>query len=49
MIVEFVWIDETARRNLRKHGIDFADAVTALCDELALQRLVSGASTKVEP
>ena len=34
--VEFVWDDEKARGNLRKHGVDFAEAVTALCDELAL-------------
>jgi hypothetical protein len=34
--VEFVWDDGKARRNLRKHGVDFADAVTALCDELGL-------------
>jgi uncharacterized DUF497 family protein len=34
--VEYVWDEEKARGNVRKHGVDLADAVTALCDELAL-------------
>lgn len=34
--MEFVWDDEKARRNLGKHGVDCADAVTALCDDLGL-------------
>jgi uncharacterized DUF497 family protein len=35
MDVEFEW-DETKRRgNLRKHGIDFADAVEVFYDDLA--------------
>jgi len=33
--VEFVWDSGKARRNLGKHGVDFADAVTVLCDELS--------------
>lgn len=32
----FVWDPAKARSNLRKHGIDFADAVAALEDERAL-------------
>jgi hypothetical protein len=31
-----VWDPEKAAANLRKHGVDFADAVTALFDERAL-------------
>jgi uncharacterized protein len=34
--VRFEWDATKAARNLLKHGIDFADAVTALHDELAL-------------
>ena len=30
------WDPEKAAANLRKHGVDFADAVTALSDETAL-------------
>jgi hypothetical protein len=30
------WDFEKAAANLRKHGVDFADAATALTDELAL-------------
>jgi hypothetical protein len=30
------WDPEKAAENLRKHGIDFADAVTVLDDEMAL-------------
>ena len=32
----YEWDPAKARRNLRKHGIDFADAATALEDEAAL-------------
>jgi uncharacterized protein len=32
----YEWDVAKARANVRKHGIDFADAVTALEDELAL-------------
>jgi uncharacterized DUF497 family protein len=32
----YEWDDRKARANLRKHGVDFADAVVALEDELAL-------------
>lgn len=32
----FEWDREKAASNLEKHGIDFADAVTVLSDELAL-------------
>jgi uncharacterized DUF497 family protein len=34
--VSFEWDPAKARTNLRKHGIDFADAVSALEDESAL-------------
>ena len=30
------WDSDKAAENLRKHGIDFADAVTVLSDELGL-------------
>lgn len=33
--VELEWDRRKAEMNLRKHGIDFADAATALHDELA--------------
>jgi uncharacterized DUF497 family protein len=32
----FEWDDAKARDNLRKHGVDFADAATVFEDELAL-------------
>ena len=34
--VEYEWDPRKASSNLRKHGIDFSDAVTALEDDLAL-------------
>ena len=34
--VSFEWNAAKAKANLRKHGIDFADAATALEDECAL-------------
>jgi uncharacterized DUF497 family protein len=34
--VDCEWDPAKARANLKKHGIDFADAVSALEDELAL-------------
>lgn len=34
--VEFEWEEEKAAANLRKHGVDIADAVLALEDDLAL-------------
>lgn len=34
--VRFEWDEAKRRRNLAKHGIDFADAVAALLDEAAL-------------
>ena len=34
--MDYEWDAEKARANRRKHGIDFADAVTALSDPLAL-------------
>jgi uncharacterized DUF497 family protein len=34
--VEYEWDARKARSNLQKHGIDFADAVSVLEDELAL-------------
>ena len=30
------WDDEKAKENLRKHGVDFADAVTVLSDVMAI-------------
>ena len=33
------WDSEKAAANLRKHGVDFADAVAVLSDELALTRI----------
>jgi uncharacterized DUF497 family protein len=35
-MVEFEWDARKATSNLRKHGIDFADAATVLYDELAV-------------
>ena len=34
--VDYEWDPEKARRNLKKHGVRFSDAVTALEDERAL-------------
>jgi uncharacterized DUF497 family protein len=34
--VSYEWDPKKAANNLRKHGVDFADAVTALEDEQAL-------------
>jgi len=34
--VAYEWDAAKARQNLRKHGVDFADAVTVLEDEAAL-------------
>jgi len=34
--VHYEWDAEKARRNLKKHGVRFSDAVTALEDERAL-------------
>jgi uncharacterized DUF497 family protein len=34
--VDLEWDPKKAAANLRKHGIDFADAATALHDELAI-------------
>lgn len=34
--VRYEWDDRKARSNLEKHGVDFADAVSVLEDELAL-------------
>jgi uncharacterized protein len=38
LLVEYEWDETKAAANLRKHGVDFADAVLALEDELALTR-----------
>ena len=35
-MVEFEWDARKAASNLRRHGIDFADAATVLYDELAV-------------
>lgn len=32
------WDDDKAAENLRKHGVDFADAATVLEDEMGLTR-----------
>lgn len=34
--MDYHWDDDKAQSNIEKHGIDFADAVTALEDENAL-------------
>jgi len=34
--VNVIWDQNKARTNLRKHGVDFADAAVALEDENAL-------------
>ena len=34
--MELEWDTAKARLNLRKHGIDFADATIALCDDHAI-------------
>jgi uncharacterized DUF497 family protein len=34
--VEFEWDERKAAENLRKHGVDFADAALVLEDDLAL-------------
>ena len=34
--MEFEWDRKKAISNLRKHGVDFADAVTAFYDEFAI-------------
>lgn len=36
LLVEFEWDEEKAAANLRKHGVDFADAVLVFEDDLAL-------------
>lgn len=36
LAVEFEWDEEKAAANLRKHGVDFADAVLVFEDDLAL-------------
>ncbi len=35
-MVDFEWDEEKAKENLEKHGVDFADAVTAFEDMMAL-------------
>ena len=34
--MKYEWYERKARANLKKHGVDFADAVIVLSDELAL-------------
>ena len=34
--MDFEWDEEKAKENLEKHGVDFADAVTAFEDMMAL-------------
>lgn len=36
--MRYEWDPEKAQQNLRKHGVDFADSVAALEDELALSQ-----------
>lgn len=38
MSVDYEWDEDKALTNIQKHGIDFADAVSALEDEEALTR-----------
>jgi len=38
------WDDDKAAANVEKHGVDFADAVSVLSDELALTADDSGAT-----
>ena len=38
MAVSYVWDPDKAANNLKKHGVEFADAVGVLEDELALVR-----------
>ncbi|HVY94621.1 MAG TPA: BrnT family toxin [Bryobacteraceae bacterium] len=35
MLIGFEWDEEKARRNLRKHGVAFDEAVTVFDDEMA--------------
>jgi uncharacterized protein len=35
-VAEFEWDEEKAGANIRKHGVDFADAATVLTDENAI-------------
>ncbi|MGH9890871.1 MAG: BrnT family toxin [bacterium] len=35
-LVDFEWDEEKAEENKRKHGVDFADAVPVLSDEMAV-------------
>jgi uncharacterized DUF497 family protein len=37
-VVRFEWDPSKAKTNLRKHGVSFAEAVSALEDDLALTR-----------
>jgi len=34
--VSFEWDNQKAAANLRKHGVDFADAATVFADDLAI-------------
>ncbi|MGH7898037.1 MAG: BrnT family toxin [Candidatus Binatia bacterium] len=34
--MDYEWDEEKAKENLRKHGVDFADAVTVFEDDLAV-------------
>lgn len=36
IFVSFEWDEVKRRQNLRKHGVEFADAVSSLADEAAL-------------
>jgi hypothetical protein len=39
MEMAYQWNDDKAAANLRKHGIDFADAVSVFSDDLAITRI----------
>lgn len=41
--MEFEWDAQKARINLRKHGVDFADAATVLYDDHAITIIDEGA------
>lgn len=44
--VRYVWDPEKARQNLQKHGVDFADSVAALEDDLALTQRDPGSEAE---
>jgi uncharacterized DUF497 family protein len=43
--VQYEWDNGKAAENLRKHGVDFADAIAALEDPNRLEKSTRGSST----